>query len=135
MSCFCSLMLRGFTIDKHFIAVTCVIREGNHNTAFESELALFRLLASQFHGVLLYWFWNSCSWEMASSVLTMEGNMSKNASCASCRSTHLVRKRVVFFTLGASFSFVGVGGGGRFRNPCNPPLGTPLNYTLRPVNF
>ena len=135
MSCFCSLMLRGFTIDKHFIAVTCVIRKGNLNTAFESELALFRLLASQFHGVLLYWFWNSCSWEMASSVLTMEGNMSKNASYASCRSTHLVRQQSCFLCIGSLLFVCGGGGEGRFRNPWNPPLGTPLNYTLRPVNF
>lgn len=66
---------------------------------------------------------------MSSSVLTIEGNMSKNTLYASCCLTHLVRQRlngIVFFSLGTSFSITSCKSSFRLGGFWNTPLGTPL---------
>ena len=52
-----------------------------------------------------YWFWNSRPWEMSSSVLTIEGNVSKNTSYASCLSTHRVDSKALFSLYPGSLLF------------------------------
>ena len=116
------------------------MRKGNLNTAFKSEHALCRLLPFQFHGVLLYWFWDSRSWEMTSSVLTIEGTCQKCLVCLMPFGPCCRPKGGVFFALAASFSITARKSWFRLeglRNPLEPSPGYAPDLTgfhaIRPI--
>ena len=107
MSRFCSLILSGFSIERHFIVVIWVMINSKLDTACNRLFALLLLSVSQFQGVSPNWSANSHSFDIASSALSIDGKSGMKTSCASCLSTQRVRHKlsnVVLLASGVSFT-------------------------------
>ena len=103
---FCSFILSGFSIERHFTVAIWVMITSKLDTACNRLFALLLLSVSQFQAISPNWSANSRLFHIASSALSIDGKSAKKTPCASCLSTHRVRHKLsnVLLSSGVSFS-------------------------------